>query len=112
MTVGTELRIVKRTIVSMPLVPRSMIRDKPAGLALQMEAQRELVHVHEGPVGELAHRMLADARKEGVAQLVEAELDQPGEVIGDDQRDRRRRRSGGTESGEIHAGRSAHRSTI
>ena len=37
---------------------------KPAGLALQMEAQGKPVHVHEGSVGELAHRMLADACKQ------------------------------------------------
>ena len=30
-----------------------------AGLALEVKAQRELVHVLEGAVGELAHRVLA-----------------------------------------------------
>ena len=62
-----------------------------------MEAQRQLVHVHEGLEGELAHRILADAGKQRVAQLVERQLDQPRQVIGDDQRDgagQQRRKTG------------------
>ena len=47
-----------------------------AGAPLEMEAQRQLVHVHEGAVGELAHRILADAGEQRVAQLVEAGLQQ------------------------------------
>ena len=52
-----------------------------------MEAQRQLVHVDEGLVGELADRMLADAGKQCVTQLVEANLQDPGEIIEDDKRD-------------------------
>ena len=40
-----------------------------AGLALQMEAQRQFVHVDEGDVGELAHRMHRDAGEDAVAKL-------------------------------------------
>ncbi len=54
-----------------------------------MEAQRQLVHVDEGAVGELAHRMLADPREQRVAQLVEAELHDPHHIVGDDQHHRR-----------------------
>lgn len=53
-----------------------------------METQRKPVHVHEGTIGELAHRMLADAGKQQIAQLVEPDLDQPRQIIGDDQRHR------------------------
>ncbi|ENN86299.1 hypothetical protein RHSP_35369 [Rhizobium freirei PRF 81] len=52
-----------------------------------MEAQRQFMHVHEGPISELANRVLADAGKERIAKLVEAELDQAGKVRGDDQSD-------------------------
>ncbi|MNH98482.1 hypothetical protein D3C73_512040 [compost metagenome] len=50
-----------------------------------MEAQRKLVHVHEGLMGKLAHCMLADRGKQGVAQLVQAHLQDAGEIVGDDQ---------------------------
>ena len=40
-----------------------------AGLALEMKAQRQFVHVDEGDVGELAHRMHRDAGKDAVAPL-------------------------------------------
>ncbi len=53
-----------------------------------MEAQRKPVHVHEGSVSELAHGMLADAGKQRIAQLVEPDLYQPRQIIGDDQSDR------------------------
>ena len=42
---------------------------QPAGLALEMKAQRQLVHVDEGDVGELAHRMHRDAGENAVAPL-------------------------------------------
>ena len=74
-----------------------------AGAALEMEAQRQLMHVDEGAEGELAHRILSDAGKQRVAQLVEAELHQPHDIVGDDQHDwrqqegrQRRRRLGVT----------------
>ncbi len=57
-----------------------------------MEAQRQLMHVHEGLVGELAHRILPDACKQGVAQLVEPPLRQPGDIIGQHQHHRRQKR--------------------
>ncbi|MNL38623.1 hypothetical protein D3C87_1608510 [compost metagenome] len=53
-----------------------------------MKAQRQLVHVHEGLVGELPDRMLADAGKQCVAQLVEPRLQQAREVVGKHQHDR------------------------
>ena len=40
-----------------------------AGLALQMKAQRQFMHVDEGEVSELAHRMHRHARKNAVAPL-------------------------------------------
>ncbi|MNL33594.1 hypothetical protein D3C87_1555160 [compost metagenome] len=52
-----------------------------------METQGKPVHVHKGSVGELAHGMLADAGKQRIAQLVEPDLYQPRQIIGDDKRD-------------------------
>ncbi len=40
-----------------------------AGLAFQMEAQRQLVHVNESEISELAHRVHGDARENAVAPL-------------------------------------------
>ncbi len=40
-----------------------------SGLALQMKAQRQLVHVDEGAIGQLAHRMHRYASKDSVAPL-------------------------------------------
>ncbi len=88
MKVGTVLRMVKRTMVSMPLVPRSMMRDRPPVRRSRWKRSDRLVHVHEGPVGELAHGMLADAGKQRVAQLVEAVLQDARAVIGQHQHDR------------------------
>ncbi len=50
-----------------------------------MEAQRQVVHVHEGAEGELAHRVLADTGKQRVAQLVEAHLCDAQHIVGDHQ---------------------------
>ncbi len=58
-----------------------------AGAPLQVVAQRQFVHVHEGLVGEVAHGMLADASKERVAQVVEHVHEHAADAVGDDQHD-------------------------
>ena len=58
-----------------------------AGAPLQVVAQRQLVHVHEGLVGEVTDGMLADAGKERVAQVVEQVHQDAADAIGDDQHD-------------------------
>jgi len=70
-SVGAVLRMVKRTIVSMPLVPRSMTRQT-AGAPLEMKPQRQFMHVDEGLERQLPHRVLADPGKQRVAKLIEA----------------------------------------
>ncbi|MEH2571562.1 hypothetical protein V1272_000897 [Bradyrhizobium sp. AZCC 1708] len=67
--VGISCRITIRTITSMPVRPRSQDARQAAGLALQMKAQRQFVHVNEGDVGEFAHRMHGDAGEDAVAKL-------------------------------------------
>ncbi len=50
MMVGTSCRITIRTMISMPVRPRSEHAGQATGLALQVKAQRQFVHVHEGEV--------------------------------------------------------------
>ncbi len=52
------------------------------------------MHVHEGLVGKLAHRVLTNAGEERIPKLVEADLDNAGDVIGDDQRNRTQQEDG------------------
>src|SRR5690606_34544664 len=52
-----------------------------AGAPLQMEAQRQIVHVNEGAVTQLPDRMLPDAGKQSVAKLVEAKLQDSDRVV-------------------------------
>ena len=80
--------MVKRTIVSMPLTPRSMIARQAAGAPLQVVAERQLVHVDEGLVGELADRVLADLGEQRVAEVVEDVHQDAADAVGDDQHDR------------------------
>ena len=55
-----------------------------AGATLEVEAQRQVMHVHERFVRELAHRILPDAGKKRVAQLVKPSLKQAHQIVGDD----------------------------
>ena len=58
-----------------------------AGAPLQVVAQRQIVHVLEGLVGEVAHGVLADAGEERVAQVVEHVDEDAADAVGDDQHD-------------------------
>ena len=62
-----------------------------AGAPFEMKAQRQFMHVLEGAERQLPHGVLADTRKQRIAQLVEAELYQPDDVIGHDQHHRRQK---------------------
>ena len=64
-----------------------MTRFKPAGAALEMKAQRELVQMAEGAVGELAHRVLGDRGEPHVAELREQHHQHAADAIGDDEED-------------------------
>ncbi len=59
-----------------------------AGLALEVEAQRELMQVAEGRERHLAHRALSDLGEDRVAQLGESLGRNPGDAIADDEHDR------------------------
>ena len=61
---------------------------EPAGAPLEMKAQRQLVQVDEGAVGELADRVLPDAREERVAQLVQRGGDDAPDIVGEHQHHR------------------------
>ena len=67
---------------------------QPPGLALQMKAQRELVHVLEGDQRETAHRVHRDLGEHAVAQLREARHQDAHAAIGQRHRDRRGNRPG------------------
>ena len=60
-----------------------------AGLALEMEAERELVHVLEGAVGEPAHRVHRHLRENTVAHLGEHRHQDAHAAIRDGHEDRR-----------------------
>ncbi len=59
-----------------------------AGAPLQVIAQRQVVHVDEGLIGEIADGVLADAGEERVAQVVEHVHQDAADAVGDDQHDR------------------------
>ena len=59
-----------------------------AGPPLQVEAERQIVEVHEGAVGELPDRVLPDAREERVAELGEAGRDEAPDIVGEHQHHR------------------------
>ena len=90
MIVGTSCMITMRTIVSMRVAPALEHARQAAGLALEMEAQRELVHVLEGPVGEPAHRVHRHLGEDAVAHLGEHRHQDAHAAIGDRHQDRRR----------------------
>ncbi len=52
-----------------------------AGAALQVKAQAEIVQVDEGPVGQAAHGVLADAGEQGVTDIVQHLRHQPHDAI-------------------------------
>ena len=56
-----------------------------SGAALQMKAQRELMQVPEGAVGELAHGVLGNHGEPHVAELREQHHQHAAHAIGDDQ---------------------------
>ena len=56
-----------------------------AGAALKMKSQRQPVQVPEGAIIEFAHRVLADARKEDVADLVQRHHQHARRSVGDDE---------------------------
>ena len=58
-----------RTMVSMRIAAALEHAGKPAGLALEMEAQRQLVHVLEGEDREPPHRVHRHLGEHAVAQL-------------------------------------------
>ena len=60
-----------------------------AGLALQVEAQGQAVHVLEGLERELAHRMHRDLGEQAVAHLGQHRHEHAGEAVEDRQQDRR-----------------------
>ena len=55
-----------------------------AGPPLQVIAERQVVHVHEGAVGELADGVLADLGEQRVAKVVEDVQQDAPDAIGDD----------------------------
>ena len=87
-SVGAVLSIVKRTMVSMPLVPRSMTRLSPPVRRARWKRSDSRCRCWKVSVGELAHGMLADAGEQHVAQLLEAGIDDVADAVGDDQHDR------------------------
>jgi hypothetical protein len=60
-----------------------------AGLAVQVKAQGEIVHVAEGHQRHPPNRALGHLGEERVAQLAEAARHDPGKTIGQQQPDRR-----------------------
>ena len=67
--VGESCSATSRTMVSMPLRPRSSTRLRPPDLALEMEAQRQLVQMREGAHRKPAHRVHRHLAEQAVAQL-------------------------------------------
>ena len=65
-----------------------------AGLPVQVEAQRQPVQVAEDRQRDLANRMLADPREDGVAQLGKGEAGDSRRAIGQDRHNRQRPRPG------------------
>ena len=87
-SVGAVLSTMKRTMVSMPLVPRSMTRLSPPVRRARWKRSDQPVQMLEGLEGQLAHGMLADAGEQDVAELLEAGIDDVADAIGDDQHHR------------------------
>jgi hypothetical protein len=69
--VGIRVSTARRDNSSMPFAAPLQHAGQPAGLALQVEAQGQPVHVLEGLQRELAHRVHGDLGEEAVAHLGE-----------------------------------------
>ena len=83
--VGKMLNRAKDRSVSMPLVPRSITRDRPAGLALQVKAQGQGMDMGEGLHRHFAHGMILHLGEDAVAQLGEGLHQDARDHIGRDQ---------------------------
>ena len=79
------LNRAKDSSVSMPLVPRSMTRERPPVLRLQVEAQRERVDMGEGRNADFAQRVILHLGENAVAQLRESLHHDARKHIGDDE---------------------------
>ena len=67
--VGTNVISVMRVMFSMPSAAALQHARQPAGLALQVEAQRQAVHVLEGVERQLAHGVHGDLGEHALAHL-------------------------------------------
>ena len=83
-----------RDSVSMPSRARSSTRAEPAGLALEMKAQRQHVHVLERDDREPAHRVHRHLGEHAVAHLREQRHDDARDAVGKRHDDRRGQRPG------------------
>ena len=86
-------------MISIALVPRSMIAAQSARAPLQMKAQGEAVQVLECLDRQPPHRMLGNARKQPVPQLGDGHHEKPPYTIGDDHRERHGDQCGGGDRG-------------
>ena len=77
-------------MVSMRVASALEHASEPAGLAFEMEAQRELVHVLEGEHREPAHRIHRDLGEQAVARLGEQRHHDAHAAIGRGHRERHR----------------------
>ena len=71
------------------LAPALEHAGQAAGLALQVKAQGQAVHVLEGLQGELSHRMHGDLGEDAVAHLGQHRHEDAGDAVDDRQQDRR-----------------------
>ena len=76
-------------MVSIAFRPRSSTRVKSAGLALEMKAQRQLVHVLEGEDRQPPHRVHRDFGEHAVAELRQQRHQDAHDAIGERHSDRR-----------------------
>ncbi len=88
--VGTSCRMTIRTMVSMPLRPRSRTRVSPPVLRSRWKRSESMMHVLEGDERKAAHRMHRDLGEEPVAHLREQRHDDAHAAVGDREQHRRR----------------------
>ncbi len=69
--VGMTLNMTKNSRNSIDLAPRSSARLRPAGLPVQVKAQRQRQQMAKGRERDLADRVLSDPGEDGIAQLAE-----------------------------------------
>ncbi len=91
MMVGASCRMTIRTMVSIAVAAALEHPRQPAGLALQVEAQRQLMHVLEGADGEPPHRMHRHLGEQAVAKLRQRGHHDAHAAIGDGQGNRSRK---------------------